>query len=45
MYPFKSIKIITKNESAEFTMQDGSFVSALKKDPEISLGYKIKHDL
>jgi hypothetical protein len=27
-----------------FTVQDGSFVSALKDNPEISLGYKIKND-
>ena len=28
-----------------YTLDDGTFVSALKDNPEISLGYKIKHGL
>ena len=28
-----------------FTLDKGKFVSALKKHPEMSLGYKIKHQL
>ena len=40
-------QLVTKYEFQDriFTLDSGSFVSALKKDPEVSLGYKIKHDL
>ena len=40
-------QLVTKYEFQNriFTLENGSFVSALKDNPEISLGYKIKHDL
>ena len=40
-------QLVTKYEFRNriYTLDNGSFVSAMKDDPEISLGYKIKHDL
>jgi cytidine deaminase len=39
-------QLVTKYEFQDriYTLKDGSFVSALKDNPEISLGYKIKHE-
>ena len=40
-------QLVTKYEFQDriFTLENGSFVSAMKDKPEISLGYRIKHDL
>lgn len=40
-------QLVTKYEFQDriFTLDKGSFVNAIKDKPEISLGYKIKHDL
>jgi cytidine deaminase len=39
-------QLATKYEFQDriYTLKDGSFISALKENPEISLGYKIKHE-
>ena len=40
-------QLVTKYEFKDriYTLDGGKFVSAIKDNPEISLGYRIKHDL